>query len=158
MINMVAWVSGYDSRNQASDITVIARFARWGASHGPVWGFAAAIMALPLSTVFGYDLRPLPALGGGLLIGLLGGPVLGIVVGAVCTAADHAPEWLLDAPDYVAILAIIGVSAAVAWPLLDLGKATPVVAIVGLLLLAAAPLADAAYTAPRLLRPETQRS
>lgn len=155
---MVAWVSGYDSGNHARDVAVLSRFARWGVLHGPVWGLAAAIMALPLSTIFGYDLRPLPALGGGLLFGLLGGPLLGLFVGAACAAADRAPEWLLDAPDYVAVLAVVAVSAAIAWPLLDLGSATPVVAIVGLLLLAAVPVADAAYMAPRLLRPHRQRS
>lgn len=158
MMNMVAWVGGYESRNHAHEIAVIGRFAKWGVTHGPVWGLATALIALPLSAIFGYDIRPLPVLAVGVLAGLAGGPALGAFIGAVCLAADHAPKWLLDAPDYVAILAVVGVSTLIAWPLLDLGRATPVVAITGLLLLTAAPLADAAHTAPKLLRQRDHRS
>lgn len=157
MIEMVAWVNGYES-TQHTEFAAVNRFVRWGIVHGPIWGIAAAIIFLPLSSIIGIEISPLPALGGGLVLGLAGGPILGGIVGLICVAADRAPEWLLDAPDYVAVLTITGVLAAIAWPVLDLGRAGPAAAALAFMLLVAVPVADAAQHAPQLLHPDRESS
>lgn len=149
---MVAWVSGYGQRDHAT----IGRFTRWGIVHGPFWGVAAAIVTLPLLALLGSEIRPLFTLLTGFGVGLVGGPILAMVVGGVCMLADRVPKWLLDAPDYVAVLAIAAVLAVIAWPVFDLGRAAPAVAVVGFLLFMAAPAIDAAQHVPELLHPENE--
>ncbi|HEX6196763.1 MAG TPA: hypothetical protein VFZ37_12690 [Jiangellaceae bacterium] len=68
-------------------------------------------------------------------------------------AADHAPRWLLDAPDYVAVLTVVAVIGLATWPLLSLVDASASATLLGIVLLAGAPIIDAARTAPKLLRP-----
>jgi hypothetical protein len=131
----------------------IGRFARWGLRHGPLWGAAAALLMLPLSTLAGFPGESLSLAAAALLAGLAGGPLLGVLVGGVCLAADRAPKWLLDAPDYVAALTVIAVVGVVAWPVLGLGKAGLVAGALALIVLCVAPAVDAANSAPDLLHP-----
>lgn len=131
----------------------IGRFARWGLIHGPMWGVAAALLALPLSEVVDFGFGPMGIVLVGLTAGLLGGPLLGALVGASCAAADRAPKWILDAPDYVAVLTVMVVVALVAWPLLGLGQASVMAGILGVATVGVAPVVDAAHNAPDLLHP-----
>lgn len=132
----------------------IGRFARWGLTHGPVWGTLAALIgAIPLSRILPMPFSPGELLVLGALCGLIGGPALAILVGAVCLAADRVPRWILDAPDYVAVLTVVGAVAMIAWPALRMADAGTTTALLGVALLATAPTIDAARTAPRLLHP-----
>lgn len=131
----------------------IGRFARWGLIHGPMWGLAAALLALPVSALVGFDVAVVPLIVTAAVGGLIGGPVLGALVGGVCVAADRAPKWIIDAPDYVAVLTVGAVIGCVAWPLLGLGQAGLAVGLLAVVLLGAAPAVDAATNAPALLHP-----
>lgn len=132
----------------------IRRFARWGLTHGPVWGsFAAVLGGLPLAMILDADVDVPAILLVGVIAGLVGGPALGLAVGAVCLAADRAPKWILDAPDYVAVVAVVGIIGGVSWPLLRLGENGLAMGLLGVVLLTWLPAVDAARTAPRLLQP-----
>lgn len=132
----------------------IGRFSRWGLVHGPVWGVAAAVVGvLPLSRLVEFPVSAAQLIAIGLVVGLITGPFLAIMVGATCMAADHAPRWLLDAPDYVAVLTVVAVIGLATWPLLSLVDASASATLLGIVLLAGAPIIDAARTAPKLLRP-----
>jgi hypothetical protein len=134
----------------------IARFARWGLTHGPVWGTAAAGLAgIPLAAMLDLSVSYLELLVLGATLGLFGGPVLAVLVGLVCLAAERVPRWILDAPDYVAVLTVIAVIAFFAWPSLQLAEASTAVAVTSIVLIAAAPTVDAARTVPRLLQPQS---
>lgn len=141
-------------RSDRLERLTIGRFARWGLIHGPVWGAAAALLALPASALLGLDVPVVRLLVIGLLSGLLGGPVLGALVGVVCIAADRAPKWIIDAPDYVAVLTVVSVVGLVAWPTLELGQSGLAAGVLGVGLLGAAPAVDAANNAPALLHPD----
>ena len=134
----------------------IGRFARWGLIHGPMWGVAAALLALPLSAVVDFRVGPMGIVLVGLSAGLLGGPLLGALVGASCAAADHAPKWILDAPDYVAVLTVMVAVALVAWPVLGLEQASAMAGVLGVATIGIAPVVDAAHNAPDLLHPPPQ--
>ena len=85
----------------------IGRFARWGFTHGPAWGTLAAVIGgLPAAALVDANIDGMRIVLIGALAGLLAGPVLGAVVGVVCVAADRVPKWILDAPDYVAVVAV----------------------------------------------------
>lgn len=132
----------------------IGRFARWGVTHGPVWGvLAGAFAGIPLARVLDLQVSyvALPVVGA--VAGLLAGPPLAVLVALTCLAADRAPRWILDAPDYVAVLTVIVVITVLAWPTLQSTDAGPVVAVLGVALIAAPVSVDAARSAPRLLRP-----
>lgn len=134
--------------------TAIGRFARWGLTHGPAWGvLAGALAGIPLARMLELKVSyfALPVLGA--VAGLVAGPLLAVVVGLTCLAADRAPRWILDAPDYVAVLTVIVVITLVAWPTLQSADVGPVVAVLGVALIAAPASVDAARSAPRLLRP-----
>lgn len=132
----------------------IGRFSRWGLIHGPVWGVAAALVGgLPLSRLVEFPVSEAQLISIGLIVGLIAGPFLAIMVGVTCMAADHAPRWILDAPDYVAVLTVFAVIGLAAWPLLSLVDASASATLLGVALLASVPTIDAARTAPRLLRP-----
>jgi hypothetical protein len=134
--------------------TTIGRFARWGLMHGPVWGAVAALLGgIPLSRLLAMPLSEAELIAIGLLAGAIGGPILAIMVGATCLAADRAPRWLLDAPDYVAVLTVIAVVGIVAVPLLTIANAGGTTTVLGVALLASAPTIDAARSAPHLLHP-----
>lgn len=131
----------------------IARFARWGLTHGPVWGAAAAALAgIPLMTTLDLTVSYLELLVLGAVIGVFGGPPLAVLVGLVCLAAERVPRWILDAPDYVAVLTVVGVVALFTWPTFRLADASTAMAAVGVALVAAAPTVDAARSVPRLLQ------
>lgn len=134
----------------------MARFARWGLTHGPVWGtVAAALGGIPLAAMLDLTVSYLELLVLGATFGLFGGPVLAVVVGLACLAAERVPRSILDAPDYVAVLTIVAVVALFAWPSLLLADASTVVAVTGVVLIAAAPTVDAARTVPQLLQPHS---
>jgi hypothetical protein len=130
----------------------IGRFARWGFTHGPAWGTLAAVIGgIPVAALVDANVDGMRIVLIGALAGLLAGPVLGAVVGVVCVAADRAPKWILDAPDYVAVLAVVTVVGGVMWPVLGLGRSGVAVGALGIVLLTCVPAIDAARSAPRLL-------
>jgi hypothetical protein len=132
----------------------ITRFARWGFTHGPAWGtVAGATAGLLLARTFDLTMAYVELIVLGAFVGLLAGPLLAVAVGAVCVAAEHAPRWLLDAPDYVAVLTVVGIVALVGWPTLQLADASTSVSMAGVALIAVAPTVDAARSAPKLLHP-----
>jgi hypothetical protein len=136
----------------------IGRFARWGLMHGPVWGAVAALLGgIPLSRLLTIPLSEAELIAVGLLAGFVGGPILAVVVGATCLAADRVPRWILDAPDYVAVLAVLAVVALVAGPVLSMADAGAATTVVGVALLSSAPIIDAARSAPQLLHPAPAR-
>lgn len=134
------------------------RFVTWGLIHGPMWGVVAVGVTLPVAAVVGYTGSMTRLALVAIIGGLLGGPLIGAVTGFACTAADRVPKWFLDAPDYVAVLAVIGTVALVAWPVLGLGRSGVTLGVVTVLSLGLAPAVDAAAHAPRLLHPEPARS
>jgi hypothetical protein len=137
----------------------IRRFARWGLTHGPVWGtVAAALVGIALTRLAEFGLSVGELLVVGALAGLVGGPVLAVTVALTCLAAERIPRWILDAPDYVAVLTVVGVVALIGWPALQLANASTAVSVAGVALIAAAPTVDAARTAPALLQQSTQAS
>jgi hypothetical protein len=132
----------------------IGRFTHWGLTHGPVWGAAAALLGgIPLSRLLSLPISEVELVALGLLGGLVGGPILAAMVGGVCLAADHVPRWILDAPDYVAVLTVVSVVALAAWPMMRMNEAGGTTAVLGVALLATAPTIDAAWSAPKLLHP-----
>ncbi len=132
----------------------IGRFARWGLTHGPVWGALAGVLGgIPLAMLLDASVNELEIALIGAVSGLVAGPVLGVAVGLVCLAADRAPKWILDAPDYVAVVTVVGLVGAALWPLLQLGAAGLPIGTLGVVLIAGVPAVDAARSAPRLLRP-----
>lgn len=132
----------------------IGRFTHWGLTHGPVWGILAGVLGgIPLAMLLDANVNELQIALIGAVSGLVAGPVLGIAVGIVCLAADRAPKWILDAPDYVAVVTVVGLVGAALWPLLRLGDAGVPIGTLGIMLLAGVPAIDAARSAPRLLRP-----
>ena len=136
----------------------MGRFSRWGLVHGPVWGVVAAVVGgIPLSRLVEIPVAGAQLVTIGLVVGLTVGPFLAIMVGVTCMAADHAPRWLLDAPDYVAVLTVFAVIGLAAWPLLSLVDASASATVLGVVLLASAPTIDAARSAPQLLRPQAGR-
>ena len=136
----------------------IGRFARWGLTHGPVWGTAAAVIAgIPLARMLDVSLTYAQLILLGTAAGLVTGPVLAVLVGVMCLAAERVPRWILDAPDYVAVLTVVGFVAVIAWPTLQLADASTGISLVGVALIAAAPSIDAARTAPKLLHPGPDR-
>jgi hypothetical protein len=147
-------VARMGSKAQSADGAPMRRFVTWGLIHGPMWGVVAAGVTLPVAAVVGYtgSLTRLAVVA--VIGGLLGGPLLGAVAGFACTVADRAPKWFLDAPDYVAVLAVIGTVALIAWPVLGLGSSSVTLGVVTVLCLGLAPAVDAAAHAPRLLHPE----
>ena len=138
----------------------VGRFAHWGLTHGSVWGIlAAAIGGIPFAALVDANLGELQIMLIGSLVGLVAGPVLGAVVGVVCVAADRVPKWILDAPDYVAVVAVVTLVGGVMWPVLGLGRSGVAVGALGIVLLTCVPAIDAARSAPRLLyRAEVQPS
>ena len=136
----------------------IGRFTRWGFTHGPAWGILAAVVGgIPVAVLFDANIDGMRIVLIGALAGLLAGPVLGAVVGVVCKAADRVPKWILDAPDYVAVVAVVTLVGGVAWPVLGLGRSGVAVGALGVVLLTCVPAIDAARSAPRLLyRAEVQ--
>ncbi|HEU0213139.1 MAG TPA: hypothetical protein VFR13_03570 [Jiangellaceae bacterium] len=133
----------------------IARFTRWGLRHGPVWGLVAAVVGgIPLAAFRDADVSEAQIVLLGLAIGIAAGPLVGLVTGLTCAAADRAPKWILDAPDYVAVVAVTALVGGLAWPALDLGSNGVPLGALGIVLLAGAPAIDAARSAPRLLRPD----
>ena len=138
----------------------IGRFARWGFTHGPAWGTLAAVIGgIPVAALVDASIDGMRIVLIGALAGLLAGPVLGAVVGVVCLAADRVPKWILDAPDYVAVLAVVTLVGGVMWPVLGLGRSGFAVGTLGIVLLTCVPAIDAARSAPRLLyRAEVPRS
>ena len=130
----------------------IGRFARWGFTHGPAWGTLAAVIGgIPVAALVDANVDGMRIVLIGALAGLLAGPVLGAVVGVVCVAADRVPKWILDAPDYVAVLAVVTLVGGVMWPVLGLGRSGVAVGALGIVLLTCVPAIDAARSAPRLL-------
>jgi hypothetical protein len=130
----------------------IGRFARWGFTHGPAWGTLAAVIGgLPAAALVDANIDGMRIVLIGALAGLLAGPVLGTVVGVVCVAADRVPKWILDAPDYVAVVAVVTLVGGVMWPVLGLGRSGVAVGVLGIVLLTCVPAIDAARSAPRLL-------
>ena len=130
----------------------IGRFARWGFTHGPAWGTLAAVIGgLPAAALVDANIDGMRIVLIGAVAGLLAGPALGAVVGVVCVAADRVPKWILDAPDYVAVLAVVTLVGGVMWPVLGLGRSGVAVGVLGIVLLTCVPAIDAARSAPRLL-------
>lgn len=130
------------------------RFTQWGIRHGPAWGIlAAAIGAVPLVRGTDLSLTFLELLVAGAVAGLVLGPLLGALVGAACLAAERVPRWLLDAPDYVAVVTVIGVVALIAWPALQFAGAGTAITLLCVALLATPPTVDAARSVPHLLHP-----
>ncbi len=138
----------------------IGRFARWGFTHGPAWGTLAAVIGgVPVAALVDASIDGIRIVLIGALAGLLAGPVLGAAVGVVCVAADRVPKWILDAPDYVAVVAVVTLVGGVMWPVLGLGRSEFAVGALGIVLLTCVPAIDAARSAPRLLyRAEVQPS
>ncbi|HJU98694.1 MAG TPA: hypothetical protein VJ644_12020 [Jiangellaceae bacterium] len=133
----------------------IARFAHWGLRHGPVWGLVAAVVGgIPLAAFRDAGVSEIQVLLLGLAIGIAAGPLVGLVTGLTCAAADRAPKWILDAPDYVAVVAVTALVGGLAWPVLDLGANGVPLGALGIVLIAGAPAIDAARSAPGLLRPD----
>ena len=139
---------------------IIGRFARWGFTHGPAWGTLAAVIGgIPVAALVDASVDGIRIVLIGALVGLLAGPALGAVVGVVCVAADRVPKWILDAPDYVAVVAVVTLVGGVMWPVLGLGRSGFAVGTLGVVLLTCVPAIDAACSAPRLLyRAEAQPS
>jgi hypothetical protein len=136
----------------------IGRFARWGLTHGPVWGTVSAVIAgIPLARMLDVPLTYAELIVLGAVAGLVSGPVLAVLVSVMCLAAERVPRWILDAPDYVAVLTVVGFVAMIAWPTLQLADASIGISVVGIALIAAAPSVDAARTAPKLLHPGPDR-
>jgi hypothetical protein len=132
----------------------IGRFVHWGIRHGPVWGVVAAVVGgIPLAAFRDAGVSELEIVVLGFTIGLAAGPLVGLVTGLTCAAADRAPKWILDAPDYVAVVAVTALIGGLAWPTLDLGSSGAPLGALGIVLIAGAPAIDAARSAPRLLRP-----
>jgi len=138
----------------------IGRFARWGFTHGPAWGTLAAVIGgVPVAALVDASIDGIRIVLIGALAGLLAGPVLGAAVGVVCVAADRVPKWILDAPDYVAVVAVVTLVGGVMWPVLGLGRSEFAVGALGIVLFTCVPAIDAARSAPRLLyRAEVQPS
>ena len=134
----------------------IRRFAHWGLRHGPVWGLVAAVVGgIPLAAFRDTGVSQAQIVLLGLAIGIAAGPLIGLVTGLTCAAADRAPKWILDAPDYVAVVAVTALVGGLAWPAFDLGANGAPLGALGIALIAGAPAIDAARSAPRLLRPDT---
>jgi len=132
----------------------IGRFVHWGLRHGPVWGLVAAVVGgIPLAAFRDAGISEVEIVLLGLTLGLAAGPLVGLVTGLTCAAADRAPKWILDAPDYVAVVAVTAFVGGLAWPTLDLGSSGAPLGALGIVLIAGAPAIDAARSAPRLLRP-----
>ncbi len=132
----------------------IGRFTRWGLTHGPVWGTLAAILGgVPLAIMLDAGIGPVQLVLLGAFGGLVAGPVLGGVVGTVCVLTDRVPKWILDAPDYMAVLTVVGSIGAVTWPVLRDAGAGAGIAALGVVLIAGAPAIDAARSASLLLYP-----
>lgn len=137
----------------------IGRFMRWGLTHGPIWGtLAAGFAGIPLTRVTDLGISVGEVLMIGALTGLVGGPLLGLTVAATCLAADRIPHWILDAPDYVAVLTVLAVITLAGWPTLQLAGAGTTASMAAVMVIAAAPTIDAARTAPALLTEPTQAS
>jgi hypothetical protein len=134
----------------------IARFAHWGLRHGPAWGLVGAVVGgIPLAAFRNAEVSEVQILLLGLVIGIAAGPLVGLATGLACAAADRAPKWILDAPDYVAVVAVTALVGGLAWPALDLGANGAPLGALGIVLVAGAPAIDAARSAPRLLQPDT---
>jgi hypothetical protein len=134
----------------------IGRFVYWGLRHGPVWGLIAAVVGgIPVAAFRNAGVGEVEIVLLGLVIGIAAGPLVGLVTGLICAAADRAPKWILDAPDYVAVIAVTALVGGLAWPALDLGANGAPLGALGIVLIAGAPAIDAARSAPRLLRPDT---
>lgn len=132
----------------------IGRFARWGLARGPAWGaVAGALSGIPPAQALSLSMSHVELVVLGAIVGLILGPALAVGVGALCLAAERVPRWLLDAPDYVAVVAVVGMVSAVAWPLFQTLGAGTALSLLGIALIAAAPTIDAARTAPGLLHP-----
>jgi len=130
----------------------IGRFVRWGMTHGPVWGvLAAAIGGIPLATFGNIAVSEAQIVLGGLLVGAIAGPLLGLAAGIACLGAELVPKWILDAPDYVAVAVVAGILGGIAWPVLELGRSGPAAGILAVALITSVPAIDAARSAPRLL-------
>ncbi len=135
-------------------VRTLGRFVRWGLVHGPAW----ALLAMLLNALLPAHIAELG--GQGLALDLLSaaaagvvvGPVLGLIVGITCIAAAHLPRWLLDAPDYVAMVAVLGAAAVVVRPL-EHGT-DPVLSLLALGAVALPALVDAALSAASLLDPQ----
>lgn len=138
-----------------ADGAPLRRFVRWGLIRGPLWGVVAVAVGLPVAAVVDYSGSMSRLVLVALCAGVLGGPFLGAAAGIACTVADRAPKWFIDAPDYVAVLAVIGTMALIAWPLLGLGHYGFSLGAATVLSLGLAPAVDAAAHAPRLLHPRT---
>jgi len=133
-------------------VRVLRRFARWGLLHGAVWGVTALLLVRLLPDGASHTGHGLPydvVVGAG--VGLVLGPLVGLLVGIVCLIATQLPRWLLDAPDYVAVAVVIAVAALVQGALGAADDTLLTLLTVGALALAAA--ADAALSAPALLYP-----
>ena len=145
---MVGWEDG-----------VVGRFARWGLAHGPWWGaLGGAVVAVPATALTSLPVESLlTAVLAGAALGLVAGPALGVLVGLTCLAADRAPKWILDAPDYVAVSTVVLVVGAVAWPLLHPSRDSLLVGLIAVVVLALAPAVDAARNAETLLHPRPPR-
>lgn len=137
-----------------SDSRPLRRFVRWGTVRGPLWGVVTVGVTLPVAAVTGYAGSMARLAVVAVLAGLLGGPIIGAVTGAACSAADRVPKWFLDAPDYVAVFAVIATVALIAWPILGLGAHGLTLGVVTVLSLGVAPAVDAAAHAPGLLHPD----
>lgn len=146
------------STAQAADGAPLRRFARWGLVRGPLWGVVAVAVALPVAAVVGYAGSTTRLILVAILGGVLGGPIIGAAAGVACTVADRVPKWFIDAPDYVAVLAVIGTVALIAWPLLGLGQQGLTLGVATVLSLGLAPAIDAAWHAPGLLHPDASRA
>jgi hypothetical protein len=138
---------------------VVGRFARWGLSHGPWWGaLGGAVVAAPATALMSLPVEGLlTTVLAGTILGLLAGPALGVLVGLTCLAADRAPKWILDAPDYVAVSTVVLVVGTFAWPLLHPSMDGLLVGLIAVVVLALAPAVDAARNAETLLHPSPAR-
>ncbi len=134
-------------------VRTLGRFVRWGLVHGPAWG----VLAMVLNSLLPEDVAAIGGQGlaldllAGAAAGVVAGPVLGLIVGITCVAAAHLPRWLLDAPDYVAMAAVLGAAAVVVRPL-ENGN-DPVLSLLALGAVALPAVIDAALSAASLLHP-----
>lgn len=133
-------------------VRTLGRFAWWGVSHGPLWGVGAMLLARLLPegrgrTGYAMWVDLLAGAGLGLVLGLL----VGLLVGVACLLADHVPHWLLDAPDYVAVLVVVAVAALAQRELA--GSPDVVLTLLAVVALALPAAFDAALMAPVLLHP-----
>ncbi|HSK28215.1 MAG TPA: hypothetical protein VK894_14995 [Jiangellales bacterium] len=112
---------------------------------------ATALLSLPVEGL-------LTSVLAGAALGLVGGPALGVLVGLTCLVADHAPKWILDAPDYVAVSTVLVVVGAVAWPVLAPSRDSLLLGLIAVLVLSLAPAVDAARNAETLLHPRDRHS